>query len=146
MEDFTRRLIALRRAHPVFRRQEFLHGREDEGSGLPDVYWFRSDGHRMTQRDWHHGPPVLGMFLNGEEISTRGPRGERIIDDSFLLLFNAHHETLTFTLPSRRFGRRWTLELSTADPEAEAGSLTASAQDPFELMARSTVILRRVTS
>ena len=61
------------------------------------------------------------MFLNGEEIADRTPQGEQIVDDSFLLLFNAHHEDVTFTLPTRRFGAEWTLELCTADPDIEPG-------------------------
>ena len=105
--DFTERLIELRKAHPVFRRGKFLAGRESEGSGLPDVWWFRPDGRRMTQRDWQQPVAhVLGVFLNGQEIADRTPRGEPIEDDSFLVLFNAHHEDMTFTLPARRFGAR----------------------------------------
>src|SRR3978361_393285 len=52
LQAYARRLIALRRDHPVFRRRQFLHGIEEEGSGLPDVWWFRTDGRRMTKVDW----------------------------------------------------------------------------------------------
>ena len=46
--------------------------------------------------------------------SARAPtHGEEIVDDSFLLLFNAHFEPVEFTLPTRRFGARWELELAT---------------------------------
>ena len=107
-------MIELRKAHPVFRRGKFLAGRESEGSGLPDVWWFRPDGRRMTQRDWQQpSAHVLGVFLNGQEIADRTPRGEPIEDDSFLLLFNAHFEPIAFRLPARRFGTRWALELAT---------------------------------
>ena len=125
----------------MFRRYTFLTG-EDGGSGLPDVWWFRTDGHRMTSRDWDDGGGVVGMFLNGEEIPSRTPRGERIVDDSFVVLFNAHHEDVTFTLPSRSFGDRWTLELSTADPEAHDGALGAGEE--VVATARSVILLRRV--
>ncbi|MGG7378822.1 hypothetical protein ACQ7B2_08640, partial [Escherichia coli] len=64
--DFTRRLIELRREHPVFRRRQFLAGSDQMGSGLPDVWWFRADGRRMTKRDWNEQRTV-GMFLNGQE-------------------------------------------------------------------------------
>ena len=88
--EFTQRLIALRREHPVFRRRQFLHGTEPEGSGLPDVWWFRPDGRRDDQaRLGRRRRTSLGMFLNGEEIAAPGEHGERIVDDSFLLLFNA---------------------------------------------------------
>jgi glycogen operon protein len=143
--SFTRRLIELRRSHPVLRRRQFLHGREEEGSGLPDVWWFRTDGHRMTRADWADGHRTLGMFLNGEEIATPGPAGERIVDDSFLLLFNAGHADVTFTVPNRRFGREWTLVLSTADLDIVDGRFTVDAHSDLPVMARSVVILRRVS-
>jgi glycogen operon protein len=142
--EFTRRLIRLRRQHPVLRRESFLRGRELQGSGLPDVWWFRPDGLKMTRRDWQ-GERVLGMFLNGREITTPGPYGEEVEDDSFLILFNAHPEDRTFMLPRRRFGAQWTLELDTADPTAPPGSITYGARTEIQVISRSIVMLRRVT-
>jgi glycogen operon protein len=142
---FVRRLIALRAAHPVLRRERFLSGRELTGSGLPDAWWFRPDGRKLTRRDWSHGEPALGVFLNGLEIAEPGPSGERIIDDSFVLMFNAHSEAVTFRVPWPRFGSRWALELSTADPAAEAGSVEYSHRAQIDLVARSAVVLRRLT-
>jgi isoamylase len=143
LRDFTRRLIQLRHEHPVFRRERFLQGSEGKGSGLPDVWWFRPDGAKMTRRDWQGGEPTLGMFLNGREIPTPGPRGEDIEDDSFLLLFNAHGEDRMFMLPRRRFGAQWELELSTADPEAQPGSSHCGARTEVCVIANSIVVLRR---
>jgi glycogen operon protein len=138
--EFTRRLIFMRRHHPVFRRRRFLQG--VTGSGLPDVWWFRPDGRRMTRRDWEDGRVRwLGMFLNGDELHETTSRGEPIGDESFLLLFNAHHEPVTFQLPARRFGARWKLDLSTAEPHAEERSF--AAREPVELKSRSLVVLRR---
>jgi isoamylase len=144
LRTFTRRLIALRREHPVFRRESFLRGREQLGSGLPDVWWFRADGLKMTRRDWQDGEHVLGMFLNGREIPTPGPVGEEIEDDSFLLLFNAHDEDRTFMLPRRRFGAQWAVELSTADPDGSPGSARYGARTEVPVPSRSIVILKRV--
>ncbi len=143
LREFTRRLIALRHEHPVFRRARFLRGKEVKGSGLPDVWWFRADGLKMTRRDWQGGEPVLGMFLNGREIITPGPYGEDIEDDSFVVLFNAHHEDRQMMLPRRRFGAQWTLELSTADPAAAAGSVSFGARMEVPLISRSMVVLKR---
>jgi isoamylase len=143
LREFTRRLIALRRAHPVFRRERFLRGQEVKGSGLPDVWWFRSDGRKMTRSDWQDGEHALGMFLNGREIPSPGPHGEDIEDDSFLVLFNAHDEDRAFVLPRVGFGRRWTLELSTADPDAAAGSARFDARAEIVLVWRSIVVLKR---
>jgi glycogen operon protein len=115
-----------------------------KGSGLPDVWWFRDDGRKMTRRDWQAGERVLGMFLNGLEIPTPGPHGENVENESFLLLFNAHDEDRSFMLPRRRFGAQWALELSTAEPDAEAGSLRYGARTEVEVISRSIVVLKRV--
>jgi glycogen operon protein len=141
---FTKKLISLRRGHPVFRRNKYLSGQETKGSGLPDVWWFRPDGLKMTRGDWQSGEPVVGMFLNGKEIATPGPHGEEVEDDSFLILFNAHHENRTFTLPNRRFGWLWGLELTTADPEAKPDSAEWDARSEIELVGRSAVLLKRI--
>jgi glycogen operon protein len=142
--EFTRRLIHLRREHPVFRRRQYLEGSDPEGSGLPDVWWFRGDGRRMTRRDWNEQRTV-GMFLNGQEIAAPGPHGEKVEDDSFLMLFNAYHEDVTFMLPTRRFGATWELVLTTADPSAEEGLLVARARSEVPIVARSVMLLKRVS-
>jgi isoamylase len=139
---FVERLIRIRREHPVFRRSAFLAGRETRGSGLPDVWWFRPDGRRMTQRDWQREDArALGAFLNGKEIPTPGPHGEEIVDDSFLLLFNAHFEQVTFTLPTRRFGARWQVEMATG-ADVPDGPAAARAEVPVQ--DRSLTLLRRI--
>ncbi len=144
LREFTRRLILLRREHPVFRRESFLRGHELKGSGLPDVWWFRADGLKMTRRDWQSGEPVLGMFLNGREIPYHMSHGEEIEDDSFLVLFNAHDEDRQFMLPRRRFGAQWSLELSTANPAAGAGSDRFGARTELTVLSHSIAILKRV--
>jgi isoamylase len=140
---FTTRVIALRQDHPVFRRRHFLSGDASEESGLPDAWWFRTDGRRMTQRDWEHGDlHHVGLFLNGEEFPYLDARGERIEDDSFLLLFNAHHEDVEFKLPNARYGASWDLELSSAEPEAEPGAWDVPARGSVKVIARSVVVLK----
>jgi glycogen operon protein len=100
----------------------------------------------MTQRDWEqHDLHHVGLFLNGEEFPYLDARGEHIEDDSFLLLFNAHHEDVEFRLPNARYGASWSLELSSAEPEAQPGAWTAAARQPVTLVARSVVVLRRET-
>src|SRR5262249_37430725 len=125
--DFTRRLIALRRDHPVFRRTRFFTG---SGKDLPDVWWMRPDGRKMTQRDWRNSEArAIGVFLNGDEVRATTPRGEEVEDDSFLVLVNAHHDPLEFRLPTRRFGRRWELVLSTAHPDLTGGASFAAREE-----------------
>ncbi|HVC88082.1 MAG TPA: glycogen debranching protein GlgX [Gaiellaceae bacterium] len=114
---FTRRLIELRRAHPVFRRTKFFEGR---GRSLPDVWWMRPDGRRMTRRDWDNTESrAIGVFLNGDELRTETRHGEEVRDDSFLLLFNAHFEEIAFRLPARRFGTHWEPLLATGRCECD---------------------------
>jgi len=139
--EFVRGLIRFRREHPVFRRADFLTGSSHEGSGLPDVWWFRPDGKRMTQRDWQNpAAKTLGVFLNGEEIRSHTEYGEPMADACFLVLFNAHTDDVEFTLPTRRFGAHWTVELATGDG-APAGQLGARA--PVTVQAHSLLLLRR---
>jgi glycogen operon protein len=138
---FTRRVLEVRRAHPVFRRSRFLNG-HGGGSPLPDAWWFRPDGRAMARRDWEdQGLLIVGLFLNGREIGTT-PEGEPIVDDSFVLLLNAGAEPVTFVLPTRRFGPSWMLELQTADPEAAPASYPARGS--VDVAARSLVLLRGV--
>jgi glycogen operon protein len=94
----------------------------------------------MTQHDWHDGA-VLGVFLNGDAIPDRTPAGDRVRDDSFLVLLNAGAEPVAFRLPAARFGRRWALELSTADPDAEPR--TWRYREAVDLEPRTLVVLRR---
>jgi isoamylase len=134
---FTRRLIELRRLHPVFRRTKFFDGRGDQ---LPDVWWMRPDGRRMTRRDWDNADSrAIGVFLNGDELQAETRSGEEVRDDSFLLLFNAYFDDVTFRLPARRLGLRWTLELKTG--RFDADRTTPGSEVVVE--ARSLVVLRR---
>jgi isoamylase len=140
--DFTKQIVRLRQEHPVFRRASFLTGREVRGSGLPDVWWFRPDGRRMTQKDWQREDAhSLGVFLNGAEIPNRTEDGQEIVDDSVLPLFNAYGDAITFTLPTRRFGARWRVEIATGSG-APNDVLAARAAVPVE--GRSLVLLCRV--
>ena len=143
---FTRRLIELRRRHPVFRRSNFFLG-ERRASRLPDAWWFRPDGARMARRDWDQADGAVGIFLNGEEISSLTPRGERVVDDSFVVLVNAHLDPVDMVLPARRFGIHWALELSSAEPdEPDPGHTHAAyaARDKVRVAGCSLVVLRRV--
>ena len=144
LHRFTQRLIRLRAEHCTFRRASFLRGQQlTDKRPLPDVWWFRPDGRRMTSRDWEHGDPVLGMFLNGDAIPTPGDRGERITDDSFLLLINAHGEQHEFVLPHKRMAARWQLELCTEEPDAEPGSRSYEARQRIAICRHSITILKR---
>ncbi len=138
--DYTRRLIELRRRHPVLRRTRFFVGQRG-ASRLPDAWWFRPDGARMARRDWDQADGTLGIFLNGEEISSPSPRGERVVDDSFIVLVNAHVDPVEIVLPSRRFGARWSVELSSALPEGLGA--TYASREKVRVEGCALVLLRR---
>jgi glycogen operon protein len=106
--EFTRSLVEFRAAHPVFRRRRFFQGRRIRGADLNDIAWFRPDGQQMSDEDWDVGyARSLGVFLNGEGIPDPDARGQRVVDDSFFLLFNASHEALEFTLPEEGWPGEW---------------------------------------
>ncbi|WP_214106563.1 glycogen debranching protein GlgX [Acrocarpospora catenulata] len=142
--DFTRRLSRLRREHPVFRRRRFFYGRPARGSGdqLSDIAWLTPSGTEMTDTDWHNGyARALAVFLNGDAITEPDRRGRRITDDSFLLLFNAHHDVITFTVP-KDYGEMWRTELDTAVP-ISTDTRYCRAGEGVQVAGRSVRVLRR---
>ncbi|HVL03872.1 MAG TPA: glycogen debranching protein GlgX, partial [Acidimicrobiales bacterium] len=107
---FTRWLIHFRRDHEVFRRRRWFQGRLIRGKGLVDIAWFRTDGEEMSDDDWQGCATTLGMFLNGQALASPDARGEHVVDDSFIVLFNAHYEPVSFVLPST-WGEHWEMVL-----------------------------------
>ena len=142
--QFTRRLVRLRREHPVFRRRAFLRGGVDTAGTVPDAWWFGANGRRMTKGQWENPhEKVIGLFLNGAAITERDARGEAIHDDSFLLLVNGWHEDVAFTVPAARLGRRWSFELGTASPDTESGAWDVAPKQHVDGPGRSITVLRR---
>jgi len=112
--------------------------------GGSDIRWFNPDGGEMTEEQWQTGSAKsLGVFLNGEAIPSLGPRGERILDDSFLLLFNAHHEPIEFRVPNGGLAPSWTLVLDTAALEEVEGARTIGAGEVVTVEGRAVTVLRR---
>ncbi len=129
--DFTRRLVHLRSEHPVFRRRRFFAGSADHGgeSELGDIAWFTPAGDHMDDDSWRNGyAKTLSVFLNGDAIPEPDRRGTPIVDDSFLLVINAHHEKMDFTLPSDDYGPGWHIELDTADPSRRPDPVEATGE------------------
>ncbi|MFN2526480.1 MAG: glycogen debranching protein GlgX [Actinomycetota bacterium] len=141
---FTRRVMELRARHPVFARRNWFQGRELHGSGVTDIAWFNPGGDEMSDQQWQDGfVKSLGVFLNGEEIPTPTPRGPRAEDASFLLLFNAHHEAIDFTIPTGPWGMEWGNVIDTADPRREEGTVVYKAGEEVEVTGLSMMVLRR---
>jgi isoamylase len=144
--EFTRGLAELRRAHPVFRRRRFFSGEPAAGDagGLRDIIWLAPSGAQMADRDWHDGRTMsVGVFLNGDAITEPGPRGDTVRDQSFLLLFNARGEPVTFRLPGPDYAASWQPVVDTSGlpgGAAAAGGLTAAAD--LDVPGRTIIVLR----
>ena len=112
---------------------------------MSDIGWFRPDGNEMTDDDWQAGyARTVGMFLNGKRIATPDHRGEPVVDDSFYLLFNAHHEPIDFVLPQSDWGERWEKVLDTSElvPDLRQPR-TYKAGEQVHLEDHAGVVLRR---
>jgi glycogen operon protein len=144
--EHARALIALRNAHPVFRRRRFFQGQAIHGSGVKDIGWFTPDGAEMDDARWR-APDIatLGVFLNGEEIPDRSRRGERIVDDSFLLLLHGDAEERAFTLPGLPWAKEYELVFHTmidrTDPDEEPTVYLAG--EGIQMLPRSLAFLRK---
>ncbi|WP_426726683.1 glycogen debranching protein GlgX [Corynebacterium rouxii] len=145
--EFTKRLITIRRNHPVFRRRRFLAG-GPLGSevGDRDIAWLVPSGKLMGQSDWDFAfGKSLMVYFNGKAIQEPDARGQRIEDDSFIMMFNAYHEPIDFTLPDAEFGPAWKLIVDTnVDTGYPDEAKTLRAGDSITVEARSTLILRLV--
>jgi isoamylase len=137
--EFTSQLIALRREHPVFRRRRFFSGEHH------DISWLTPAGQEMTMDNWRSGyAKSIAVLLNGNAITEPGPRGEAITDHSFLLLFNAHDQPVTFTMPESDLGPGWQVVVDTdSDPAAADVLKPASTR---EVEGRAVLVLRACDS
>jgi isoamylase len=137
---FTRQLIALRRGHPVLRRRQFFYGRAIY-SDVKDLTWFRPDGHEMTETDWQNpGTRAFGLRLAGDAIEEGDARGERIVDDTFLILVNGFWEPLPFVLPAHRSGVRWQPLLDTRAAELGRRGRVLRGGHTYEMESRSLAV------
>ncbi|MGH9250321.1 MAG: glycogen debranching protein, partial [Acidimicrobiales bacterium] len=139
---FTRGLLALRHANPVFRQRRFFEGRPVVEDGRKDIAWLSSTGEEMTDDAWHdESLRTLGMFLAGDGIRSRGLNGEQITGDSFLLWVHADPDPVEVTLPAGVWAQHYEVVFDTATQEQEAASRGAAAGDNVTLTGRSCVLL-----
>jgi glycogen operon protein len=145
--NFTGALTAFRRKHPSFQRRRFFEGKPMRRTdALHDIAWFTPAGEEMTEQNWgdDFGRSVA-VFLNGDAIADRDPRGERIYDDSFVMAFNAYHEPIGFTLPEEEYGTRWKVVVDTAAGAVEPrDGLELAAGEELNVTGRALTVLQRV--
>lgn len=139
---FSCELIYFRRQHPVFLRRKWFQGRAIHGSGINDIAWLNPDGSAMTEEQWQVGyAKAIGVFLNGQEISALGKKGERIVDDDFLLFFNAHYEMIEFTLPTQLQEQKWMVVIDTKEPRFVKEENGFTGEQGVPVTGRSIVVL-----
>jgi glycogen operon protein len=141
---FTRKATALRKIHPVFRRRRFFEGRPIRSADeVHDIAWLTPAGEEMTAEDWDSQfGKSIAVFLNGEALHEPIARGERVIDDSFLLCFNAHDHEVDFVIPRDDYAKEWTAELDTTDPTGEV-KLVVNDGDEVSLPGRALLVFRK---
>jgi isoamylase len=113
--DFTRKLIDLRRRHPVFRRRKWFRGQAIKPGENEDIAWFKFDGAHMLDEDWQvDHAKSFAVFINGRGMRSRTSVGVRVVDDSFYIIFNAYSGCIDYKLPSEQYGTDWTKILDTS--------------------------------
>jgi len=143
---FTRRLVELRKRHRAFRRRTFLTGKPVREGGLPDVWWFRADGHAMTEDDWRNPAfQSLGMFLNTEEMHWFGTEDEYLASEAFLVVMNASDQVVDHYLPAADFGAVWKIELYSDGLYGQRIGDTVHHDDPVQVAPRALLVLQRHT-
>ena len=143
---FTKTIIEFRKDHPAFRQRGWFLGRTIRGGDRYDIAWFRSDGNEMSEEDWNQGfAKSIGIFLNGKAITAPNLNGERVLDDIFFIIFNAHYDSISFELPEKKWGERWAKIMDTSGPGFLNGDEKISlAGESIAINSRSSVLLRVV--
>ena len=139
---FVSKLIHLRLDHPVLHRRRFFTGREpgDDSNMIPQVEWFDHTGSIMDMDDWRNTHAFSMMiYLNGSDIPEVDWYGNRMVDNDFILIFNAHYEPIMFTLPDERYGHKWQLVVDTHNPNGpelsyEAGFMITAQSRSFLML------------
>lgn len=138
---FTRRLIALRLKHPVFRRRKWFKGKPVKGKGPEDIAWFLPGGDEMEDHNWDHDfARSLGIYLNGFGLHSVDAKGIPIKDDSFYLMFNAYDQHIDYRLPAFLINKDWEIVLDTSNDDVFEKSL--NNQETIRVEGRAVVVLR----
>jgi len=140
---FVERVIALRKRHPVFRRRRFFQGRPIKGANVKDVLWLNPHGTEITDQEWNDAAlQCLGMVLSGQGLDETDRRGRKISDDNFLVLLNAHHDDVPFSLPTYHSNARWMAWMDTSKDAGLMPSETYDAGAVYPLQGRYMVVLK----
>ncbi|MEN0053948.1 MAG: glycogen debranching protein GlgX [Mucilaginibacter sp.] len=143
LHDFTRKLIKLRKDHAAFSRKNWFKGEAVKGNGIADIAWFLPNGSEMTDDNWSHDfAKSVAVFLNGLGLHSVNAEGNKIVDDSFYIIFNAHDQPLDYKLPKSQYAQDWDLLIDTCKNQAEEVIGQYKAEDTIQVSGRSVVLLQ----
>jgi glycogen operon protein len=144
LQQFTASLIKLRKQHPTFCRRKWFQGMPVKGIGLEDIAWFLPEGTEMDDEHWQHDfARSLAVYLNGKGIRSLNEQGEKIIDDDFYVMFNAHHDTIIYHLPPDKYSKKWLKVLDTYEAKFDEETVLQS-EDEIPVKGRSVVLLKAI--
>ncbi len=143
LHSFTTKLIAFRKKHPAFCRRKWFKGIEIKQPGFNDIAWFLPEGVEMSEENWSHDfAKSLGVYLNGKEIHMVNKEGEKVIDDSFYIIFNAYEGNLDYVLPPKKYAETWHKVLDTNEDCISEDGISFKAEQKINVAGRSVVILK----
>jgi isoamylase len=143
LQEFTRFVIKLFREHPALRRRRFFYGRKIRGSEVKDLTWLRPDGQEMSEEDWSNSETrCFGLRIAGNAIDENDQRGNRVTDDTLLIILNSHQEPLDFTLPADQPGQQWDLLVDTREATGKRRHPPLQASQTYQVEGRSLAMLR----
>ena len=138
--NFTKKLIELRKKHPTFCRRKWFEGQEIRGSEVEDIVWFLPEGQVMPDEAWDNGAAKsLAIYLNGNGIRSVDAEGNKLYDDHFYIIFNAHDEGIAYKLPDEKYGKKWTKIIDTANDHIH-DTINGLPNDVIKVEGRSVVL------
>ncbi len=140
---FTQKLIHFRKEHPTFRRHKWFQGQTIKSNHLKDIVWYLPEGKEMSEEQWDEdNARSLAVYLNGRGIRSRGKRGEKIMDNSFYIMFNASHESVDYILPDEEYAPEWKLVFDTRNSDFYTHEEGFKPGSTYKVEERSVVLMQ----
>jgi len=141
---FTKKLIQLRKNHPIFCRTRWFKGEQVKDDQVKDIAWFLPEGTEMTDENWNHDfAKSLAIFLNGKGVNAHTAHNEPITDDNFYIIFNAHYDPLKFCFPGKEYGKNWEKIIDTAWKKDDKDDILYGHGTDITVEGRSVIVLQQ---